>query len=171
MEDIKNINESTYLKTCRRIFADIFNFIFPPLQTMRVTDWSGFVDFVDRVRPARLDLRRLPYVKVLNQICRSLFKVYKTSKNEDIQRTFCDVSISSCPDARRDLGGDRDGGGAEDGERHPPRVPAHLLRRHEQGDCRENAMRHKTRSDFLLQNWILLSSAFCTFKLSAIHKK
>ena len=72
MEDTKNINESTYLKTCRRIFADIFNFIFPPLQTMRVTDWSGFVDFVDRVRPARLDLRRLPYVKVLNQIDHSL---------------------------------------------------------------------------------------------------
>ena len=33
-------------------------------QTMRVTDWSGFVDFVDRVQPARLDFRRLPYVKV-----------------------------------------------------------------------------------------------------------
>ena len=43
-------------------------------------------------------------------------------------------------DARRDLGGDRDGGGAEDEERRPPRVPTHLLRRHEQGG-RENTQK------------------------------
>ena len=43
-------------------------------------------------------------------------------------------------DAWRDLGGDRDGSGAEDEKRVPPRVPTHLQRCHEQGG-RENTQK------------------------------
>ena len=73
----------------------IFHFICPRFQTMRVTDWSGFVDFVDRVRPARLDLRRLPYVKVQARLmqsgvagCETFFKTFFTTCRPRLQITI-----------------------------------------------------------------------------------
>ena len=124
----------------------------PLFQTMRVTDWSGFVDFVDRVRPARIDLRRLPYVKVHILSDKSLLSVWHFGhikrKGNVLRNSFDSFILFSHKDPRRDVGGDRDGGGAEDEERHPPRVPAYLMRCHEQGEWRKHVTKRYTFRHF-----------------------